>query len=234
MRKQPTGPPIEPAPAGSADNALRLVLPLSQRQRVRVTDAAAHLGVAHSTAHRLLRTLSRSGFAEQDAHKAYRPDPAYRRIVLTRQSTHDPLDRLHRHLVRLHDELGETCHPMVLEGNGTRFVDCVECGHVLRIGSRAGLLLPAHCTSGGKALLAELSAQELDGLYPRDLPAAPGAPPVQRAALRRSLAAVRRRGYATNIEESDRGVIAAGACVRDRAGPAVAAFAVAAAASADL
>jgi DNA-binding IclR family transcriptional regulator len=135
---------------------------------------------------------------------------------------------LRGHLRALHDELGETCHLMVLEGNGTRFLDCVECTHVLRVGSRVGMLLPAHCTSGGKTLLAELSAAQLTALYPRELPGAPGGVPVQLNALRRQLASIRRRGYATNFEESDRGIVAAGACVRDSAGRAVAALAVAA------
>lgn len=116
---------------------------------------------------------------------------------------------------------------MVLEGNGARFIDCVEGTHVLRVGSRVGMLLPAHCTSGGKALLAELSTDQLSALYPRDLPGSPGGAAIQRTALRRQLAAVRRRGYATNFEESERGIVAVGACVRDSVGRAVAGLAVA-------
>jgi DNA-binding IclR family transcriptional regulator len=42
------------------------------------------------------------------------------------------------------------------------------------------------------------------------------------------LAAVRHAGYAYYLQESERGVNAVGACVRDRAGRAVAAIAVAA------
>ncbi|WP_028921033.1 IclR family transcriptional regulator [Pseudonocardia acaciae] len=215
-------------PIESADNVLRLLLLLSERRRLRVVDAAEHLGVARSTAHRLLRALSYRDFAVQDAHKAYRPGPAFERLMLPGPSTQDLRVVLHRHLERLHAELGETCHLMVLEGNGARFVDCVECAHVLRIGSRVGMLLPAHVTSGGKALLAELSSEQLTSLYPRDLPASPGGAPIARTALRRQLAAVRRRGYATNLEESERGILAVGACVRDAAGRAVAGLAVAA------
>jgi hypothetical protein len=40
----------------------------------------------------------------------------------------------------------ERCHAlelMVLEGNGVRFIDGVEGMHVLRVGSRVGMLLPA-------------------------------------------------------------------------------------------
>jgi DNA-binding IclR family transcriptional regulator len=214
-------------PIESADNALRLLLLLSERKQVRVADAAEYLDVARSTAHRLLGALSYREFAVQDAHKAYRPGPAFERMVLSGPSTQDLRSLLHAHVEWLHSELGETCHLMVLEGNGVRFIDCVEASHVLRIGSRVGMLLPAHCTSGGKALLAELSADQLTALYPRDLPDSPAGPAMRRDALRRQLATVRRRGYATNFEESERGVIAVGACVRDTTGRAVAAIAVA-------
>ncbi|MFG1821806.1 IclR family transcriptional regulator C-terminal domain-containing protein [Microbispora bryophytorum] len=56
---------------------------------------------------------------------------------------------------------------MVLQGNGVRFVDGVEGPQALHVGSRIGMLLPAHVTSGGKALLAELPDEELRALYPR-------------------------------------------------------------------
>jgi DNA-binding IclR family transcriptional regulator len=209
-------------PVESADNVLRLLLLLSERQRVRVSDAAEYLGVARSTAHRLLGALSYREFAVQDAHKAYRPGPAFGRIVPSGLSTQDLRTLLHSHVRRLHGELGETCHLMVLEGNGTRFIDCVEGTHTLRVGSRVGMLLPAHVTSGGKALLAELSADQLSALYPRDLPGSP-----QRGTLARQLATVRRRGYATNFEESERGIVAVGVCVRNSTGRAVAGLAVA-------
>jgi DNA-binding IclR family transcriptional regulator len=215
-------------PVESADNVLRLLLLLSEQGSVRVSDAAEHLGVARSTAHRLLGALSYRDFAVQDARKAYRPGPAFERMVLPGPSTRDLQAVLHPHVSWLHEQLGETCHVMVLEGNGARFIDCVEGTHVLRVGSRVGMLLPAHCTSGGKALLAELSTEQLGALYPRDLPGSPGGAAIQRTALRRQLATVRRRGYATNFEESERGIVAVGACVRDSAGRAVAGLAVAA------
>ncbi|QRP49460.1 IclR family transcriptional regulator C-terminal domain-containing protein [Amycolatopsis sp. FDAARGOS 1241] len=89
------------------------------------------------------------------------------------------------------------------------------------------MLLPAHCTSGGEALLAELSGDELRALYPRDLLDSPAGSAMRREALQRRLATVRRRGCATNFEESERGIVAVGVCVRDTAGRAVAGLATA-------
>ncbi len=68
------------------------------------------------------------------------------------------------------DAARETTHLMVLEGNGTRFLDGVEGPQTLRVGFRTGTLLPAHPTSGGKDLLGELPLDRLRALYANGLP----------------------------------------------------------------
>lgn len=216
-------------PIESADNVLRLLLLLSEQRQVRVVEAAEHLGVARSTAHRLLRALSYRDFAVQDAHKAYRPGPAFERLVLPGPSTQDLRAVLHRHVERLHAELGETCHLMVLEGNGARFIDCVECTHVLRIGSRVGVLLPAHVTSGGKALLAALDDERLEQLFPEEdlVPLNPRSL-TSRAELFAELDQVRAAGYATNRGESEMGIAAVAMVQRTARGVVAAALAVSA------
>ena len=122
----------------------------------------------------------------------------------------------------------ETTHLMVLEGNGTRFLDGVEGPQALRVGYRTGALLPAHVTSGGKALLAELPPERLRALYPNGLPGEGAKAPEDVERLVAELTAIRRAGWALNLQESERGVNAVGVCVRDHTGTAVAAVAVAA------
>jgi IclR family transcriptional regulator, acetate operon repressor len=60
----------------AADKALQLVLLLQGTEAVSVSEAAAHLGVARSTAHRLLTTLRHRGFAVQSDDRRYRAGPA--------------------------------------------------------------------------------------------------------------------------------------------------------------
>src|ERR1700722_11312461 len=50
----------------SVDNVLRLLMLFGDGHPVRVVDASAALGVARSTAHRLLTTLEHRGFVRQD------------------------------------------------------------------------------------------------------------------------------------------------------------------------
>jgi DNA-binding IclR family transcriptional regulator len=67
--------------------------------------------------------------------------------------------------------------------------------------------MPASATSTGKALLAELSDEQVVALYPEDaLPTLTAKSVSTRGELLRHLALVRRRGYATSSEESEAGV----------------------------
>lgn len=215
--------------ATSVDKALALVLMLHDAQQIRVSEAADALGVARSTAHRLLGQLRAREFAVQDARRVYRPGPALRALSSTPNNPPDLRRVLHDQLLAFSRRVAETVHLMVLEGNGVRFVDGIEGPHTLRVGLRTGVVLPAHSTSGGKALLAALSQDDLRALYPRGLPASGnGNALATLPALVRHLAQVRRRGYATNINESERGITALGCAVVDGTGRTVAAMAVAA------
>jgi len=216
-------------PVGAADTVLRVLSLLDGTGELRVSEVAARLGIARSTAHRMLAMLVFHGFAEQDGHRVYRPGPALR--LRPSGPPPDLVTAAYPVLRRLAAEVRETTHLMVLEGSGVRFVDGVEGPQTLRVGSRTGMLLPAHATSGGKALLAELPPDQIAALYPRGLPRYDTAALTDYGQLCRELAAVRRRGYGGNSEESERGVSAVGAVVRDRTGRAVAAIAVAAPAS---
>jgi IclR family transcriptional regulator, acetate operon repressor len=93
------------------------------------------------------------------------------------------------------------------------------------------MLLPAHTNSAGKALLAELSPGMFASPYPRGAPSSVGGGMAARRVLQRQFAEIRSVGYATNLEESAQGVTAVGACVRDAAGKAVGAMAIAVPAS---
>lgn len=211
----------------SVDNALRLLLLVRERRALRVAEAAEHLGVARSTAHRLLTGLRHRGFVTQDSHRVYRPGPVFAAAGLSASAP--DLRLLSRpHLQEIARTVDETAHLVVLEGNGVRFVEGIESTKALRVGSRVGVVLPAHCTAGGLVLLAALPAEELIALYPRGLPSAPGAAAItELPALRRRLRTVRRNGYAMNDEESERGIAAVGVPVRDPDGQTLASLAVA-------
>jgi IclR family transcriptional regulator, acetate operon repressor len=218
-------------PTTSVDNALRLLELVGQRQALRVAEAADVLGVARSTAHRLLAALRRRGFVMQDRpNGAYRPGPALVEIGLAAVSRID-IRRVARPVLEEVRELtGETVSLAVLEGASIRFVDCAEGPRSVRVGNRTGVVRPAHASAVGKAILAGLSDAEVLRRYPdEDLPAATTeAALTARAALLDELAGIRTRGYALNWEESADGVCAVAVALRDTVGQPLAALGVAA------
>jgi DNA-binding IclR family transcriptional regulator len=210
----------------SVDNALRLLLLVRERRSLRVAEAAEHLGVARSTAHRLLTGLRHRGFVTQDSHRVYHPGPVFAETGLT--ATSPDLRLLARpHIQEINTAVDETVHLLVLEGNGVRFVEGMEGTKALRVGSRVGKVLPAHCTAGGLVLLAALPSEEVTALYPRGLPTAPGDAVTELPALRRRLRTVRRTGHGVNNGESERGISAVAVPVTDRAARTIASLAVA-------
>ena len=205
----------------SVDHALKLATLLQQEGPLRLTDAAERLGVARSTAHRLLAMLVYRDFAEQDADRRYVAGP-----VLRRPATPEPVSELRRtalpHLQALTDSTGETTNLVVVLGDQVRFVATVESAQVLRVGDREGRVLPAHLATGGLAVLAARPEAEVRELY-----AAPGSPVEDVPELLRRLRRVRRQGFALNDGRTEVGVTAIGCAVRGPAGQPPAAISVA-------
>lgn len=191
----------------SVDNALRLLALLSDRQVLRVAEAADLLGVARSTAHRLLSSLRTHGFAVQDkANGAYRPGPVLIELGLAATGRIDIRQLAQPALEELRDRTRETVSVSILEGRDVRFVDCIEGTRSVRVGLRTGKVMRAHCTAAGKALLAALPLAELHRRYPDgELEGQTEASVTSWAALEAELAEIRAGGLAYNREEGSWG-----------------------------
>ncbi len=216
MNDRVPGPPVR----SSVDNALQLLLLLHSHDELRLTEIASLLDVSPSTAHRLVRALQRHGFAEQDpVSKVYRAghalsssDPTLRKALLREGA---------KTLQAIAAATGETAHLAVLEGRAVRYLSAVEGSRVVRVSSRVGEVLPAHCSSVGKAMLALHSDADLRLLYPPSskLEVRTPASIATFEELMLEVGSVRRNGYAHNDAESESGVaaVAAAVVVDDRA-----------------
>jgi len=195
-------------PIASVDNALRLLMLFREQARVRLSEASEHLGVAHSTAHRLLAMLAYHGFVRQERDsRAYVAGPALVEIGLAAIRQMDI--RLHARpvLEGLAASFAETAHLAVLEGATVRYLDAVESSRALRVAARTGAALPASCTASGKAMLAALPETEVVALFAGEaLPALTKRSVTNLEDLLAELRETRGRGYALNTEESEDGV----------------------------
>jgi len=207
-------------PITSVDNALLLSRQLILQESLSVSEAAESVGVARSTAHRLLAMLIHHGFAEQTEDRRYRAGPILRSgttgatsIDVLRQAALPTMEAL---VVKV----GETVTLQVLSGTKVRVIDTVECDRSLRIGSRTNRVLDAHQTSGGKVLIALLSDEEIL----RRFGSVSG---LVMSRLMTEIGRARELGYATNDQESEIGVSAIGTVIPNRSADATAAVTIA-------
>jgi DNA-binding IclR family transcriptional regulator len=217
--------PLKAPPAyavTSVDHALRIATMLQLEGTLTVAEVAERLGVARSTAHRLLRMLVYRDFAVQDESRAYRAGPVLELASHSRSRAAELRTTALPHLRRLVDLLDESANLTVRTGDTARFIASVECGQALRVTSREGMVFPAHRTTAGLLLLAELSPEELAGVYAADryVQDPEGRPDLD--LLRAELARIRRAGFAVNQGRSERGVVAIGVPVRAADGTTVA------------
>ena len=161
--------PVPQYPIESVDNALKVLLLLGERPSLRLTDVGEYLGVASSTAHRLLAMLQYRGFVQQDPKsKVYLAGTALTGVAFAILQRFDFRAAVHPFLERLNADLGETVHLGTLIGASVHFVDAIESPRAVRVVSRLGLAMPASSTSTGKALLSGLADHEVDALYPTE------------------------------------------------------------------
>ncbi|MFD4191970.1 IclR family transcriptional regulator [Amycolatopsis thermoflava] len=218
---------VDPEPAarppgliGAVDNVLRLLRLFEDREVLRVNQVSREMGLSRSTVHRMLTTLGHHRFVVQDEHsRGYRAGPALVDIGLAVVQNMDVRARAYQALVRLRDETGETVHLATLRGSEVLYVEGVESAQVVKTGARVGWTFPAHATAAGKAMLAQLTEDELTARYA----GAPLSAPTERSitslgALRAELAEVRRCGYAVNDGENEKDVCGVAVAVKDRQG----------------
>jgi IclR family acetate operon transcriptional repressor len=196
---------VAPRGAASLDQGLALLERLAGRQPVRLSDAVRSLGLAPSTARRLVVTLRRRGLVHRVDHGAYVMGPTLLR--LTGASPHKLLAETARPIARrLAARVRATIHLGVLEQDMVTYI-VKEVGGPADIFSREGLQLEGYCTAIGKMLLASLPAAERE----RYLAGGPFVALTERTItdidqLRVTLDLAAQDGFATEVEESEIGL----------------------------
>jgi IclR family pca regulon transcriptional regulator len=128
------------------------------------------------------------------------------------------------YLEALSERVNESVSVTVLDGADIIYVARVPTKRIMTISLGLGSRLPAHCTSMGRVLLAELPPAQLRAVVPPQLDARTERTIRTRAALEAELADVRRQGWALVDEELELGLRSLAAPLRDASGGAVAAM----------
>lgn len=204
----------------SVDNAARILLMLKDKPAIRSIDIAKELGVARSTAHRMVSTLQHRGLLRQNPEdKSYSAGFGLVELGMSVIGATDFKAEAEPFLARLAAGTGETTQLLVLEEDEVVFVAGVEGSHIIRAASRVGTRLPAHTTAAGRCILSALPETEFAKLYPSQrLRGGTGEAIHSRKALEEDLRRVRETGIAVNRAESEPGLLAVSMPVFDSRG----------------
>lgn len=184
------------------------------------TDLNATLNLPKPTIHRLVATLEAEGFLVRDLDgRSYLPGPRMRQMALgiMRFGSHSAPQR--EVLLRLNEQVGETCNLSMLDVDAMIYVDRVETQWPLRVQLHVGSRVPLHATSAGKVCLAYMPPAQLDRyLASARLNAYTPATITDTARLREELIRVRECQYGTDTGEFVEGMIAIAVPILDAAG----------------
>jgi IclR family acetate operon transcriptional repressor len=119
------------------------------------------------TIHRLVRTLVDLGYLRQEPSRQYVLGP---RLIRLGETSSAMLSTWARpHLARLVDELGESANLAMLDGDQIVYVAQVPSArHSMRMFTEVGRRVPPHCTAVGKALMAGLAPEKVQGMLVRN------------------------------------------------------------------
>ncbi|CAN5856015.1 IclR family transcriptional regulator [soil metagenome] len=183
-------------------------------------------GQDKSSVSRTLATLADEGYVVRD-HATRRYQPGWRLSALGARGMgdHQLIEAASPVLPSLVNAVGETAHVSVLRGTQVLTLLSEQAPHAVATVGWVGRVIPAYCTSSGRALLLDHS---LDGLMGRFA----GVELVSRGpntvtsleALFDRIQLARVAGVAVVEEESEPGLVGIGAPLRDRAGQIVAAL----------
>lgn len=182
-----------------------------------VREAAAALGLTHSSAHRFLETMRVAGWVTQSpTTRKYELGPLAVRVGISALARMDLRKVANRALREIAERTGETAYLGVLIGAQVVYVDIVPGARTIGIYRPVGWMYWAFRTAVGKVLLADLPPDRLRELLPEGrLPRTGVRGCVSLASLHRELSAVRAAGYAINDEESEPGVYGIAVPIRD-------------------
>jgi IclR family KDG regulon transcriptional repressor len=214
----------------SVANSIRLLTSFSgDENELGITTLAGRLRLAKSTVHRLAATLTSAGFLEQNAETGrYRLGVALFELGALVRRRMDVANEARPKLRELLEKTGETVQLGIVDHFSVLYVYEMESPRAIRMAAAVGGRAPLHCTAVGKVLLAFQAPEYVREVVQQGLTAYTPRTVTKRDALLAMLDEVREREHAVDDEESESGLRAIAAPVRNHTGSVIAAVGVAA------
>jgi len=210
------------------DRGLMLLGALAREGKTTLTELALGIGMPPSSAHRLLITLQKHGYADFDEAtqewmvgvEAFRVGSAFAQRTSLVEAARDVM----RHLM---EDTGETANLAIAADGDVVFMSQVETQHPIRAFFSPGTRGPMHSSGIGKVLLADMARRDVERiLQNKGLPEFTPKTITSPEALFNDLDRTRARGWSFDDEERHLGMRCIAAPVYNGFGEAVAGISV--------
>jgi len=218
-------------PLKALDKSLAILEILSQENSpLSIAELSERLGIYPSTIHRILDTLRYWGYVEQDSHtQRYQLGLKVLELGMTKLQGMELIKEATSYLKELQNQSNETVHLAILEEGEVLYIDKEESSQSIRMVSRVGRRVPAHCTALGKVLLAYLDEEEQEKvLNEKGLSPFTENTITNKKKLREELSKVREQGFAEDRGEHQKDVRCLAVPIKDHRGTVIAAVSLSA------
>lgn len=199
----------------------------AEEPKLSLAEISRRLDMPKSTVHNLLNTMLSEGFIERADRDTYALGTAIIRLSQSVRVNVELRDRAAPLLRELADKTDESVYLTVLDSGHALYIYAIESSKRLLARSAVGDRAHLHCTSVGKAMMAFLAEDEVQGIVEQsDLPAFTEHTITDHEALYKDLRQTRHRGYAIDNQEHELHTYCIGAPILDAYGQVIGACSI--------
>lgn len=199
-----------------------------ERLEVNSAEIARTIGVHHTTAYRIITTLTEEQFLERNERTGkYRIGPELYLLGSLYLYTTDILTASEPVIKTINELTDEAVSVSIFDNGNVILIMKEESRSTFRYSDRIGSIIPAYASAMGKAFLSEMSEEEIDRLFPDEK-----FRPVTKytistkTELKRELETIRQTGVAFDFEGAHDSVLGIGSLIRNEKGKPVAGLAI--------
>jgi len=200
----------------SLEKGMGVLEPLAQKSALTVSNTARYLGLNRASSHRFLAHLKDLGYVEKDETNRYQLTLKMLALGNKAAQRFKIRPRASGFMQELFNTFRETINLGYLSGLEILHLDKIDGVEILRMDTPMGDSAPAYCTALGKAILSQMSDEELNNYFSH-VQLKPHGPNtiLTKKQLLQDLKDTRNRGYAVDNEELSPGLHCVAAPVFD-------------------
>ncbi len=175
---------------------------IKEKQPQRLADLSHRLSIPKSTLLPILQTLCEYRYLSHNNFGEYEMGAAIYSFGTQLKGKFPLMEYVDEKLKSIVTLLGETCYFGILDDGSVLYLNKSDSAHSLQVLITTGKRLPAYATGIGKALLSDMTKEELRSLYPQGLKPLTEKTVTDIDVLASQMNLARKKGYAEEAEES--------------------------------